>query len=164
MGHDITALIGQRRSLERLAEQFGPPASTELAYNLVIMPLGRLRLDLLKERPATVYEGFGYLCSGVEAGVIAGVGTEPVLYIETHYFGGTGYQGAALFKDGELLWRDATSISRRSDIGLQLSPISRGLAELGVARTPGADEFDSVGLQRFRSNEALGLSEWNCED
>jgi hypothetical protein len=163
MGHKITALIGSRRALSRLIEQFGPPATTELIEGLVIMPLGNLRLDLLKEAPAPIHDGFAYLSSEVEAGIVAGVGTEPALYIETEYFGGTGAQGAALFADGKLMWRRTISTEDTGTI-VAKTPISQGLAALGVRSAGGQDEFDTVGLSRFRSLEELGLFEWEDED
>jgi hypothetical protein len=52
------------------------------------MPLGQLGLELLTERPAPVYEGFVYLNSEIETGIIAGIGTEPALYVELNISGG----------------------------------------------------------------------------
>ena len=178
MGHQITALIGTRQGLGRLIEQFAPPAPTELSYGLIIVPLGELRLDLLTEQWSTAVPGFAYLNPGLELGVLAGIGEASVLYVETNYFGGTGSQSAAFFSHGQVLWRQSESVRPRLEsrvtlldralgkfgIGTSKSPINRGLAELGVPASPGQDEFDDVGLGRFRSLEALGLYEWDDED
>lgn len=37
------------------------------------------------------------------------------------------------------------------------SPINEGLNRLGVGRSAERDEFDEIGLQRFRSLEALDI-------
>lgn len=93
------------------------------------------------------------------------------LYIEADYFGGTGGQGAALFEDGALVWSASESTddvaAPRSWLARTLKPtapparsaISRGLAALGVMPLVGRDEFDGLGLSRFRSLDDLGLGD-----
>jgi hypothetical protein len=178
MGHSITALIGTRQGLGRLIEQFGPPAPTELSHGLIIVPLGELRLDLLTEQQSAVVPGFAYLNSSLELGISARMGEDNVVYIETNYFGGTGSQGAAFFSDGRVVWKQSEPVKlrwegRRTPLARFLSklrkekfksPINRGLAALGVRASPGLDEFDSVGLGRFRSLETLGLYAWDDDD
>ena len=68
-----------------------------------------------------------------------------LLYFETEYFGGMGTQGAAVFRDGELVFGPQAA---------ELGPINNALAVLGVRTVPPAvDEFETVGLQRHRSVE-----------
>ncbi|MET7345218.1 hypothetical protein ACIOEZ_08140 [Streptomyces sp. NPDC087866] len=59
--------------------------------------------------------------------------------IETNYFGGIGDQWAVAFDGEERLTPDQASINQ-------------ALAALGVRATPDRDEFDVIGLDRFRSN------------
>jgi hypothetical protein len=178
MGHQITALIGTRQGLGRLIEQFAPPAPTELSHGLIILPLGELRLDLLTEQWSAAVPGFAYLNHSLELGVLAGIGEANVVYIETNYFGGMGSQSAAFFSRGQVVWRQSEPVrphleSRLTSFGRALAkfrignskpPINRGLAELGVLASPDQDEFDVVGLGRFRSLDALGVYEWDDED
>lgn len=62
-------------------------------------------------------------------------------YIETDYFGGTGTQGGLLYENGRV-----AVAPRAAESGV----INALLAELGVWREPGKDEFDSLGLGRYR--------------
>lgn len=163
MAHRITALIGNRRALSKLMQQFGPPVHKELSFGLIVMPLGELRLDLLKENSGPVWDGFTHLSQDLEKGIIEGVGSASALYIETNYSGGTGRQGAASFKEEKVVWKQTMS----SDAGSKFygkTPISLGLAELGVVSDGNFDEFDMVGLYRYRSLESLGIYEWPQED
>lgn len=65
-------------------------------------------------------------------------------YIETEYFGGIGGQGAVFYEDGKMTiaptWEDGFS-----------GTINRILSELGVKIIGYEDEFESIGLHRFRS-------------
>ena len=68
-------------------------------------------------------------------------------YIETRYHGGSGGQGAAVFRNGHIVMEPTYSTGMES-------PISRALALLGVERGQGAiDEFDEVGLGDYRWSE-----------
>lgn len=75
-----------------------------------------------------------------------------VVYAATFIFGGTGSQDALTWHGGELvlsLSDDEDSMSAWPN-----SPISRALRHIGVKAATGEDEFDAIGLGRYRSNEA----------
>ena len=63
----------------------------------------------------------------------------PVAFIETEYFGGFGEQRARVKEGREVL--------------LAKGQINDALRLLGVVATPDKDEFDVVGLGRWRDNE-----------
>ena len=68
-----------------------------------------------------------------------------IAYVETEYFGGMGGQGAAVFRDGEMIgspdWRE-------------VGTINFALSKIGVThRADQVDAFEAVGLDAFRSNE-----------
>ena len=86
------------------------------------------------------------------------------MYIETEYSGGMGAQGAALFAGGILQWKQTASTNNQPVRLLSKTPISRGLAELGVPPSLNRDEFDCVDLVRFRSLKDLGLEKWYNDD
>jgi hypothetical protein len=67
----------------------------------------------------------------------------PVAYIETAYFGGTGTQSAAVWRDGRLLLPPTKA---------PLGPINRAPRHLGVRFVWSRDAFQIVGLDRHRSN------------
>src|SRR5262245_17991334 len=97
MGHSINALIGRANALAELVQQFGAPAPTELAFDLVIVPLGHQRLDTIAMSKAKAYEGFTYLTPQM-AQRVARMLKGDALYIETNYFGGIGSQAAAFLR------------------------------------------------------------------
>jgi hypothetical protein len=155
MGHHIIGLIGAPAVLDHLAAEIDAPAPTPLPFNLAIIPLGHAQLGRLPGAAAFNHrEGYIYLSAGLEAGIGAAAPDTRLLYLETDYFGGVGYQGAVLFEGGTLVWKDLLPIGVEK---LGETPISEGLARLGVTATPGRDEFDAVGLVRFRHMDDLGI-------
>lgn len=167
MGHHINALIGSDEVLKGFVERLGSPAPTKLSFGLVIIPLDEQRLDAIAMSVEPAIDGFTYL-TRLMAEEIAAALSGPTLYVETDYFGGIGRQSAAYFENGQLMWWGAESNevpSARSSLATLYdktanngkSPINEGLRRLGVVRSEECDEFDRIGLQRFRSLEALGI-------
>ncbi len=78
----------------------------------------------------------------------------PLAYIETDYFGRAGYQSAALWRDGALVMALATE-GEAGDRCPEESPINRALRGLGVVAGDGRDEFLTVGLGGYRSNDDI---------
>lgn len=170
MGHHINAIIGSRISLAPLISKLGGPPPTELDFGLVIVPLDEERLDALAMSDEGPHEGFTYLKPRLVEAVSRLLGSGRALYIETDYFGGIGGQAAALFEDGAMTWQRHLTTEQttekpswfgrlfgaRRDLPSK-SPISHGLQVLGVDALPGSDEFDRLGLGRFRSLGALGI-------
>ncbi len=69
------------------------------------------------------------------------------IYVEAEYFGGQGTQASAKWDNGRLIGSPY--------IGAQA--INEALKYLGVACKPGLDEFESVGLDKYRNtNEWVG--------
>ena len=67
-----------------------------------------------------------------------------VAYFETDYWGGEGEQSAVLWERGEMVYGPAKS---------RLGPINGALRRMGVERGAALDEFDAVGLGRYRDND-----------
>jgi hypothetical protein len=87
----------------------------------------------------------------VEASDIA-----PVTYVEAEFFGGEGHQAALVWDHG---MRVLEVIEPEPEAGAPAPPLREGainqaLRRLGVSVATGeVDEFDTVGLGRFRSTE-----------
>lgn len=64
------------------------------------------------------------------------------LWVETDYFGGMGEQSATLYE-----WGKPTTYEDYQ------YPIDRGLSDLGIIKIGNLDEFDTIGLGRYRTNE-----------
>jgi len=67
--------------------------------------------------------------------------------IETDYFGGFGDQSAKLYRDDIILMNEST----QKDI--VYNPINKALKMMGIKAKKGMDEFDTINLGRYRTNE-----------
>ncbi len=67
--------------------------------------------------------------------------------IETDYFGGSGNQSAKLFVNNERIY------SKSDEQDWSIKPINDVLKMMGVQRLSGNDEFDTIGLGKYRKNE-----------
>lgn len=158
MSHSITAVIGVAETVERLATMAGGIALTPIGFGLVIAPLGPDQIDrLTKLQPGEYRPGFTYLSAALEDALLQAAGSARLAYIETNYFGGAGMQAAAVYQDGQTLLRSATATGPR--LSGRDSPVNGALRALGVSPSPGRDEFEAAGLDRFRSLDDLGLAE-----
>ncbi|WP_264942169.1 hypothetical protein [Sphingomonas canadensis] len=129
---------------------------------LHIAPLGYQQIDkLTRLEPGRYSEGFKSFSEGLQAALLKAVDGGTLAFVETNYFGGTGSQAAAVIAGGKVAMQAATAVTRnpvRRD-----DPINSALRALGVEAASGMDEFDTVGLGRFRDLESLGLDEWDDE-
>ena len=69
-----------------------------------------------------------------------------VAYVRTDYFGGCGDQSATVMENDKEIYIGDTELG--SD-----SPINEALKLLGVEKSFGNDEFDTIGLGNYRSND-----------
>ncbi|PVC84266.1 hypothetical protein DBP20_17910 [Streptomyces sp. CS131] len=72
--------------------------------------------------------------------------------MEAEHFGGAGRQRAAVWAVGSLTL-DPLDEPTKQDLSRAVSPVSQALRRLGAQRGVGYDEFESVGLNRHRTNE-----------
>ena len=146
MAHFVTGLIARRSALKAFADLYGLPAPVVLNDVLALLPLDEDMLDTLLPEPAQDFvAGFNMLSPGLMQVLRAGSQRSTLLYFETEYFGGMGTQGAAVFRDGELVFGPQSA---------ELGPINNALVLLGVRTLPpAADEFETIGLHRHRSTD-----------
>ena len=67
--------------------------------------------------------------------------------ISTDYFGGWGVQEAKLFVNNK------KEYSKSSEQDMKLTPINDVLKMMGVVKDSGMDEFDTINLSNYRSNQ-----------
>ncbi len=67
----------------------------------------------------------------------------PVAYVETAYFGGVGEQAAAVWHKGKVSLHPSQATHA----------INAALRAIGVVHSAAGDEFDAIGLGRFRHTE-----------
>jgi len=147
MAHIVTGLVARHAALRAFAAARTLPAPIALTETLSLLPLGPDELDrLMPDEQREFYGGFNFLSPRLAAVFKRASAHATLLYFETEYFGGMGNQGAAVFRDGELVFGPQAA---------ELGPINNALAVLGVRAVPPAvDEFETVGLHRHASVEA----------
>lgn len=159
MGHSITAIIGAPAAVGPVAQAAGCPTPKALPLGLVIAALGHDQIDRLTALQSGPYlDGFAYLSERLSAVLSDAARVDAIAYVETEYFfGGRGSQSAAVFARGELAFR--ATLGTGADFAAGKAPINAALERLGVVASAGSDEFDTLGLARFRSLEDLGIVE-----
>ena len=156
MGHNISAIIAGAEIAEAFAEVADAPPPTELPFGLGIVPLSDRQFDRITDlKPGPYVDGFAYLSARLTAALTTASRKGPVVYIETEYFGGTGSQAGAAFVEGELVLAEHHVDMR--DSHRRDGPINKALRLLGVSASGDRDEFDTLGLARFRDVAALGI-------
>ena len=86
---------------------------------------------------------------------LASIGAEcsqagPIVHIFTEYFGGNGTQGA-------IVWNAGVE-TMTPDIG-RIGTINSALRKIGIRANSPQDEFDTIGLGRYRSNDAFEVTD-----
>lgn len=163
MGHNLRAIIGRPVAMAALADRFVAVRRVPLRQGFEMVPLVD---DLFEEmsispdakNPEAAVGGWGRLGKQVEDLLAELSRTSPVAYVCTEYFGGSGEQSALVFLDGCLAtWSGGAGrvLPWPSSVG----PINAALSTIGVAREPGQDEFDSMGLGRYRRMDAWEADE-----
>jgi len=69
-----------------------------------------------------------------------------IVRITTDYFGGSGHQTAKVFIDNKKVY------DKSDEFEWNEKPINTALKMMGIQRNPQMDEFDTIGLGRYRSN------------
>jgi hypothetical protein len=70
-----------------------------------------------------------------------------IAYILTDYFGGAGHQEAKLFVNNK------KEYDKSSEFDWSERPINTVLKKMGIESKDGMDEFDTIGLGNYRSNQ-----------
>lgn len=111
--------------------------------------VGKLKeLKDLSLPATTLPQGFGFVCSEeIKQKDVDQL--SKAVYVQTDYFGGAGTQSAAFSRKGKVSFEVYESWG---------NPIDKALKMLGVKCDEGKDEFDSINLGKYRSNEDFGYS------
>ena len=67
--------------------------------------------------------------------------------ISTDYFGGSGHQ------EGKIFVNNKKEYEGYSEFNWSERPINTVLMKMGISKKDGQDEFDTIGLSNFRSNQ-----------
>lgn len=155
MVHSINAVVGPADTVRKIVVVAGGPPPTALPFGLVIAPLAEAQIEKLTgTNLGEIAKGFSYFSPSLERALADAAGECVFAYIETEYSGGIGTQAAALFSGQEAAVRlIEPDIYARATPN---SPINSALRALGVRSASARDEFDTVGLGRFRDFADFG--------
>jgi len=162
MGHAISAFIGQYAPLRAIADALCHTHIATLSQGYNLLPIHIEVLDhctfnlpgnLPDEYPEFIRLFPELIVVARQQAVHA-----PIAYIETDYFGGVGTQAAILWHRDGIYGPFQTETKYEQNV-VRVVPadqraINRILRRLGAQRETAIDEFDALGLGRFRSNEA----------
>lgn len=140
MGHLVTAIISSSPIVDLLLDGRSLVAA-DLRDGLRLVPLNDDSLDAFGFDFSRTISGFTFLCSEFIDFLAEFSHHGPLIYFETEYFGGMGSQAAAAFLAG--------SVFPPSPISGEGS-INSALRSIGIVATTGHDEFDYIGLSRYR--------------
>lgn len=169
MGHIIGGFIAREKELTELVEKYSEAHVIPLNQGFAFVPvLDNLCVQLFENKQFLADisdERFRCLSSKLfQIGRGFSMKT-PIAYIETDYYGGTGFQCAVAWKDGEVeFYPNAAG----EEEGFQMDrnsrePINDALSKIGVERYLtedledldefSKDEFDKLGLGKYRDND-----------
>lgn len=145
MGHQISGFVGQNTLLEGFSRSNQLHLPIPIGDELSFLPLSEDHLDKLFPEQGDFDPTMTYLSESLKEAISELSHSSQIAYIETEYFGGLGAQGATVFKDGKCIYGPMAAPD---------GPISEALRLLGVRKSSAdTDEFDTVGLGRYRDNE-----------
>lgn len=156
MGHALHAVIGQLPALTDLQTRFDGVTLVALDQGFALAPLPERLFDAISSAhgaPEAIRhrEGFIHMTEALDTLLSDLSRLAPVAYIETDYFGGAGSQAAAAYIDGV---RTTTGgHTDESGVVADSGAINEALAAIGVRRRWRMDEFDTMGLARYRDTD-----------
>ena len=151
VGMRLRAVIGQADGLDPVAQRCGvPPVELDGRWSLI--PWTDDAFDALDPSdPDLEPAGLRYCHSALTGAMTEASFRAPLAYIEADSFGGQIEQGAVVFVAGEVVWSShAGPILPPSRVR---SPASEALSRIGVQRRGDLDEFDTIGLGRYRETK-----------
>ncbi len=160
--HCISGFIGKEEIIRAFTDNWVEAKLVTLYQGLAIIFLTRKLYDDIEELANSKLdidysEFFMYLSPSIYEILVQESRIGKLAYIETDYFGGCGSQSAILFENSkikiqpiktETLWDEKTYNYYHKPEGEKA--INVVLKELGVYKVKGKDEFDSIGLGKYR--------------
>ena len=150
MGHCIRAIIGDYKIISGIAEDWlTKEIELPQGFGMILCTIGLLEdIEELMEASGEAVDDPGfteleYFDASVKELMEEYSVRAKLAYIETDYFGGYGTQAGVLFENGRM------SSPPKSGEGV----INALLRELGVWKRPDTDEFEMLGLGKYRRME-----------
>lgn len=159
MSFDLHAVVASDATADEMRRRYDTAVVVRLAQRLSLIPVSQA---LTKQVGATFSEGedaravsslFQDLTPGLLGLLIESSRPSPVAYLEADYFGNAGGQVAAAWSGGQRIF-GPKSFPAGDPWPPGGGPIDEALRLVGATvDRPGADEFECVGLNRFRHTQ-----------
>ncbi|MDE6733543.1 MAG: hypothetical protein K2J77_11795 [Oscillospiraceae bacterium] len=146
MGHCIRAIIGEHKITARIAEDWlTKEIELPQGFGMILCTIRLLEdiEEVMEPSDAPELSELDYFDASVNELLENYSFRAKLAYIETDYFGGYGTQAGVLYENGKIA----------GDPKCGDGTINALLKELGVWRTPDTDEFDMLGLGKYRRME-----------
>lgn len=163
MGYVIEAVLTRLdgRPLSDIAGPYGRALLLRDGDDLALIPMTELLRATLSGGSGEPILGFHDLTNGIACWASALSIGRRTAYVHAEFFGGTGFQSAVGWLGGEVQLGPTHTKNHpaEADARYVLVPprhsmaIDHALTWLGVGRGDARDEFDAVGLGRFRRTE-----------
>jgi hypothetical protein len=141
MGYYLEAFICKKADSNLLTDRFEEAIAVELGQGLALIPMTEALFDQINEYSVSdSIDKFTYMDDHVEQKVLDAIGDTKFAYVEAEYFGGTGGQIAVTWNNNK----------REQILPFGQDQINAVLKSFGVIANKGQDEFQTLGLGRFR--------------
>ncbi|MEM7104902.1 MAG: hypothetical protein AAF502_17330 [Bacteroidota bacterium] len=144
MSHNIQGFIFNKRETAERFSHFENAHLIDMEQGFVFIPLTNALADEIGGKEDSPYEVFWKFNPNIEALLVDNSKDGMITYLETDYWGGDGEQAAAIWYKGILYFGP-----KHSKIGA----ISRCLKLMKAVKNDMYDEFEAIGLTKFRSND-----------
>lgn len=151
MAYELRAVIAEMDIVERLASDWHLASAVRLEQGYGLIPMtDELHADIIEladcDDTSPIPE-FGHFSQGLLKVIERASNRGPVAYVEAEFFGGPGFQSAAVWFKG----RFTLSPVRSNPASSYPFAINLALERLGVVNAAGKDAFDTLGLGRYRA-------------
>lgn len=154
--YELRAMVSFPDVLTPLAATRPPARVADLEQGLALIPVtaevaSALHCSHVHPPPET---GFRALTAGVHAALRVASMAGPVAYLEADYLGRDGWQAAAVWSEGALVYGPEYLHPTEPFPGSGAAPVTEALRRLGAIPDGRDDEFVAVGLGRHRNTRA----------
>lgn len=147
MGYRLEAIICREQLARLITDEYQSAKRIRLKNKLFLIPYTEEFYDELNQfEKSADFEGFYLLNEKLFNYLLSKSVVDPVAYIEADYFGGVGQQSAIMVGDEKVILDVRAGDS-------EYGPVNLVLKEFGIIRESNLDEWDTVGLLRYRDTD-----------
>jgi hypothetical protein len=148
MAHCVHGFVALRSDLEKSIATLPKAGLCELSQGFAFVPITDAMVD--PSEPVSSQQMFSELTRRLEEWGLACSANFSIVYLETEYFGGLGSQAAIVWRAGKTVFGPAREKAMQATLE---RPINGVLRCIGVQRGTMSDEFQAIGLHRFRNDD-----------